>query len=345
MYKKGVNVMKLKKLLSFVCCLVFIFTFAVSNVYAATSTDKSVIDNYLTEAGFPAYIIEILPESIKEQYYDEKVEFETCSTTYGILTEEHSINYTINEEQQIVIDDENLSKFYNFVDDSEAVNRVLESKQIDFVNGSTLKSNKLESSAEKINVDTTARMLTEFTNWFGSLLVTRYYERPDDIAKNVVYIWSWDYMPVCTLTDKMAIAWSDGFEADPNTIKWGLEEYTTVYDGDEQITGLFGGAGYNEYEPAVGFGKSIDIHLSIRGYAVHYRVGYLSGKIQKNLIGDEIGAQQTASAVGRYYHQFINVDGVLSFGGDGPSIDITWKSCYEKSPDSGAIFKYFSYLP
>lgn len=103
-------------------------------------------------------------------------------------------------------------------------------------------------------VNGTARMFTAFTNWFGSLLVNRYYERPNDVVKNVVYLWVWDYMTTLTLMDKV------------------------------------------------------------------------SG--------------------GRYYYQFINIDGVLSFGGEeSPSIDILWKSCYEKSPDSGAMFKYFSNLP
>lgn len=72
MYNKGVTVMRLRKLISFVCCLIFIFTFAVSNVYAAASTDESVIDSYLAQAGFSEDIIEILPNDLKNQYLKEK---------------------------------------------------------------------------------------------------------------------------------------------------------------------------------------------------------------------------------------------------------------------------------
>lgn len=350
MYKKGVTVMKLRKLLSFVCCLIFIFTFAVSNVYAAASTDKNVIDNYLSEAGFPDDIIEILPSHLKQLYYEKQVLFESSETTYGIMTEEYSIEYTLNEAQQIVIDEENIKEFKKFMKDAEAVKSVEQAKK-SFNYGASINipepNSKTYTFNENIDTDVSPNDIVWGTNWGGILFTVGIVQSDNLIQKQITYLWMWNYDPWFTLTDHMGIAWSDEFTLRKDSIEYSYTPAFVVGDevvkeGEPRTTG-----GKLRHELDRGFGVAFNIVSSFKDkrdgkvQGSNFHGGYLTGIIEKWLKGDDRGQQDLASAKAKNFHQVLMPEGSLIFDKDGPSISITFSTSYDESPETYLDFYYY----
>lgn len=337
--------MKLRKLLSFVCCLIFIFTFAVSNVYAAASTDESVIDNYLSEAGFPDDIIEILPDQLKQTYYEKRAFFESYETTYGIMTEEYSIEYTLNEAQEIVINEENMKEYERFAKDSEAVKKVKENKNT--VINIPESNRKTYTFSEQINSSVSPNSIISDTNWGGALLIVGTVQSDNLIQKQITYMWSWNYAPFWTLTDHMAVAWSKNFTLIEGTVEY---MYTPMLVEEEEIV-LAGepitSGGTIKFELDCGFGVEFNLVRLFRvdgdvtDYPANCHMGYVTGEIKKYLTGDDRGQQNSASAKGKYYHQVLMPGGSLQFTPDGPSIDITARGAYCESRETYRDFDFY----
>lgn len=349
MYKKWITVMKLRKLISFVCCLIFIFTFAVSNIYAAASTDENAIDNYLLKAGFSEDMVDKLPLNFKQQFCNEEAILESCTITYGILTEDYSVNYTLDENQRIVIDKENLQEFKRFINDSEAVERVRQSKRAAY---SPEFKNLLEVSDFAYYGDTNAtqnvspnRMISE-TNWSAALFVAHKSHNNEYVDKYISYLWYWNYNPKLAMHDKMAVAWSDKFTLLDGTIKQSyipmrVENGEVVYSANP----LFGGM--VEHNLQCGFGIDFNIvktaydRSQSASFFTNAHAGFMQGVIRKNIDASEVGRQKTACAKGVYYHQTIAFDGSLGFSSEGPDISVSWSWCYEESPESYISFDYY----
>lgn len=146
------------------------------------------------------------------------------------------------------------------------------------------------------------------------------------------YNWTWNLNPNYRYTDQFGIAWTDGFHAMTNIAQY---EYT------QSGTNLFGntcsrtvsGYGYETYEPGVGIGWEIDLSDSEAGCQLNRHSGY--GIVTVTKTHDNSDRLEVSSAVGTYYHQYIKINGNLSFS-NAPSVDITWSYAYDKASDTGS---------
>ena len=341
--------MKLRKLISFVCCLIFIFTFAVSNVYAAASTNENAIDNYLLKAGFSEDMVDKLPLNFKQQFCNEEAVLESCTITYGILTEDYSVNYTLDENQRIVIDKENLQEFKRFINDSEAVERVRQSKRAAYSPG--LK-NLPEVSGFAYYGDTNAtqnvspnRIISD-TNWSAVLFVAHKSHNNEYIDKYIWYLWAWNYNPVLAMRDKMAVAWSDEFTLLDNTVDY-VYIPARVENGETVYSAKIISGGVVEYDLDCGFGIDFNIvktaydRSQSTSFFTNAHGGFMQGVIRKDIDASEVGREKTACAKGMYFHQTMAIHGSLGFSKDGPDITVSWSTCYNESEDSYISFDYY----
>lgn len=334
MYKKGVTVMKLRKLLSFVCCLIFIFTFAVSNVYAAASTDEKVIDNYLTEAGFPDDIIKMMPADLKKSVFERKEIYENSNTTYGILTDEYAVEYTLDKNNNIVIDNENIEELNKFLSDESAVKRVesdnLKAAELPVL---SLREELLKKTHSDVLSEETRKRLILRTNWKATLGVNHVKVEDGRVTKRFVYWWAWSHNPVYKLVDQVVVSWSDSFTLHMESVHW------TYIISSYEDSGTVSGTGCDTYHEDKGMAQSIDIlygFFNENGAYIDRIVGHggvVYGDIERDIKDDSI-----SSISARYFHQIIKWDPTFTFGDDG--IQIHPEVCYDKSPDSGVDFYY-----
>lgn len=329
--------MRLRKLISFVCCLIFIFTFAVSNVYAAASTDESVIDSYLAQAGFSEDIIEILPNDLKKSIFKRKEICESSDSTYGIFTDEYTVEYTLDKNNNIIIDNENIEELNKFLSDESAVNKVKADK---------LKMSDLEvlssqrKNLEKVNSDVLSEKmqmgLISETNWTASIVVNHVKENDGRVTKRFIYWWRWDYDPFWKLVDQVAVSWSDSFSLHQNTVLW------YYFPQSYEHFGSYSGTSCDTYIDDKGMAQSIDILYGFIDQDGIYRdntvahSGIICGDIERDIKDDSV-----SSISARYFHQKLKFKPSFTINPvDGVSLDIQPDFAYDKSPDSGWVFYY-----
>ena len=112
-------------------------------------------------------------------------------------------------------------------------------------------------------------------------------------------------------------------------------------DSRELVSYTYADNSYDEYSPGCGVGKDIDIHDyftwdDITRYYIYKHSGTLSTEITRYFYG----VQDEASAIGRYYHHTILINGSLSFS-TSPSISLYYEWNYSKSSDTGCIIKFY----
>lgn len=341
--------MRLRKLISFVCCLIFIFTFAVSNVYAAASTDENAIDNYLLEVGFSENIVAKLPLDFKQQFRNEEAVLESCTITYGILTEDYSVYYTLDENQRVVIDKKNLQEFKRFINDDGAVERVMQSKSSAYT--PELKNLPNVDGFEyfgdvSADQNVSINKIISTTNWSAALFVAHKSHNNEYVDKYISYLWCWNYNPKLAMHDKMAVAWSNKFTLLDGTIKQSyipmrVENGEVVYSANPLCGGMV------EHDLQCGFGIDFNIvktaydRSESTSFFTNAHAGFMQGVIRKDIDASEVGREKTACAKGVYYHQTVAIDGSLGFSSEGPSITVSWSACYDKSPESYKSFYYY----
>ncbi len=275
--------------------------------------------------------------------------YQSSNVIYGILTEEYSITYEKDIHGNVVIDSENLQKLNQLLADTEAVEKIKSDKASAFaIREATQQQqdyyNSLNPTATCSQQDAT---ILSLSNWYAILTINKITQTNTYLNKSVIYAWNWFYSPVWTLTDKAAVAWSKDFTLDPASTTWAYKAWGDFgYDvtgGSRYVTRTWSGTGCTNYEPDCGFGQDIDIVFEFEKDGWTYRTyehgGSISGRISKYLIGDEQGQQNIASAVGRYYHKRVGIEGDLQFSGS-PSIGISFSSSYDPSPDTGAQFNF-----
>lgn len=141
--------------------------------------------------------------------------------------------------------------------------------------------------------------------------------------------------PAWTLTDKVAMAWSGGFTAEPSSIAWTYTRRVTYTGTPKVYTDIpTSGKGYDDYNPGAGCAKAIDIKGPTAGSSNKYHKGSLTADLTKRTSDNT-----RESAVGRYYHKHIFPGISLSFSATGPSISVSsYNGTYDQSSDSAVAF-------
>lgn len=332
-----------KKLLSVVLSMTMLLSFASTTVFAAETSDDEVVA-YLVEAGYPMDVIEKLDEETRIRFYDGQYTYQSSNTTYGIFTEEYRVEYTIDESGRISIDNDNLQILESLLEDTAVVEKILIDKaNADESTTAMVSTNAIEPRAtfeidaieSAISAGEQPIELLSLSNW-SATMVCSHDSYEDGVArKNLTYTWTWEYDPMWVLTDKVAMAWSGGFTAEPETIYWS-------YTKRVGYTGALGvytnstdnGYGYDDYNPGAGVAKAIDITDPLAGTYIVHHTGTLSADITKTT---DVNSRE--SCVGRYYHMRILPGISLSFSSTGPSISVSSSSgSYDQSSDSADAF-------
>lgn len=339
----------MKKILSVMLSLIMVLGISTTAFAESVDTEPSETEiyRYLVEAGYPADIIDALDDNTRLRYYEGQYQYESSGTSYGIFTEEHKVEYSIDASGEIIIDEQNLKNLEALLNDKEVLAKVL-SHKAESSETSTLSATTGDSilSVDEIDIDSVMTTidtgevpveLMALSNWTGNIVCSHIsYNTTTKVAKkNLTYTWKWEYSPVWTLTDKVAMAWSGGFTSEPDTVYWTYVKRVRILSGGGvQMNISDDGYGYDDYNPNAGVAKGIDITAASSGSSVMYHSGTLSTELTK------VAAEESReSAVGRYYHKQILPSISLSFSESGPSISVSdYNGEYDQSVDSGTSF-------
>lgn len=304
-----------------------VYAAADSNLETKPPTD--VIDEYLHNAGYPEDIINDLDDETKLHFYEDGYSYESCETTYGIFTEDYKVEYDIDKNGNVQMTQENRDAYNALLKDDSAIEKILEDKANAATDGDA-NTPQLLLLDGKQEVD-----LMSLSNWTGSMVCSHKSYSGGVAKKNLTYNWKWSYSPTWTLTDKVAMAWSGNFTAEPRTVKWSYTRrigFTGAINVYQDIP--TSGTGYDDYNPSAGVAKAIDIKGPAAGTYVKYHKGSLSTDITKRT-----SSNSRESAVGRYYHMRILPGISLGFSASGPSISVSSSTgSYDQSKDSAVAF-------
>lgn len=306
------------------------------SAYAATNSDlqieltTDILDEYLYNAGYPSNIIDDLDYETKLHFYEDGYSYESCETTYGIFTEEYNVEYEVDRNGNVQMDQENKAELKALLEDETAVNKIIEDKV------KATEDDVVANLPQKLFLDgEQSAELLSLSNWSASMVCSHKSYSGRVAKKNLTYNWKWSYSPTWTLTDKVAMAWSGNFTAEPSSISW---SYTRRV-GFTGASGVYqdiptSGKGYDDYNPGAGIAKAIDIKGPLAGSYIKYHKGSLSTDITKTT-----STNSRESAVGRYYHTRILPGLSLSFSATGPSISVSSSSgSIDQSKDSAVAF-------
>lgn len=335
----------MKRFISIFLCMVLCCSSVVTASAAeANPTDEEILQ-YLVDAGYSMDVIECMDDAMRLQFYERGYYYQSSTTTHGVFTEEYQVTFSVNDNGTISLDEANRQELIQLLQDEEAVEKILHDKALSATNNVAMADevvynenalNVGELNAAIIGGDAPIELM-ELSNWSGSLVVSHvsYNTSTHVSTKSILYSWTWEYDPMWNLTDKAAIAWSGGYTADPESIRWAYVR-RVGYVGSTLETDLVGssGQGYDDYNPGAGVAKAIDIIGPLAGTVMINHRGSLVVEISKVATTESL-----ESAVGRYYHTRL-LDGLeLGFSSSGPSIAITSSSgSVDKSSDSADEF-------
>lgn len=339
----------MKKILSFVFSLAMFLSISAPALADSLDTKPSdaEIYRYLIDAGYSEEFIEALDDELRLEYYEGQYQFESAGTTRGIFTEDHKVEFSVDDSGKIVIDEQNLRNLEAFLNDKASVEKVLESKveadetfalssatgdavlSADDVDG--INANAIINAVDRGEIPVEIMTLT---NWNASITCSHisYNKTTKEAKKKLTYTWKWSYAPFWNLTDKAAMAWNGGFVMDETTFYWTYVRrvrYSNVYRNHTES-----GHKFNECNLDGGVAKAIDIKAAGAGASTKYH----SGSISANIIQKKYRDTRCA-AIGRYYHKQITATLALSFGTGSCSItvsNVTGK--YDQSSDSMVSF-------
>ncbi len=331
---------KLKGLMSFVLSLILVASsgltaFAAddeaSNLAAEPST--KVVVQYLLDAGYSMDFIEAIDDTVRLKLYEGQYTHESTTKTYGVFTEDYQVEYTLSDDGAIVIDDENVRIFEHILGEDSLVEKILTDKAMDV--GSRTEAAVPKNEIQKVEAMPVEQAILALSNWTASITCSHRSYSGGVARKYLTYTWKWEYAPSWTLTDKVAMAWSGDFTAEPNTIYWTYKKNVGFTGSDVYVDYINeNGYGYDDYNPNAGCAKGINIRGTIAGTYNRYHTGTLSAQMTK-----VTSTNSRESAIGRYYHQRISLSGLsLSFSKSGPSIGVSAGFNYDQSSDSATAF-------
>lgn len=320
-------------------CTIFLMMVAVTiPAFASESVRTKVpeqsLDQYLIEAGYPISFISEIDTVEKLHLYEGQYSFESSNDIQGVFTENYHIEYRLNSDGTINIDPDDSDEFIKLMNNSEEIKKILLSQNMVSSLGRMTTIDSLQERISEIQELPQEAALKSLSNWRASITCSHKSYTNGVAKKHLTYSWKWSYAPTWTLTDKVAMAWSGNFTAEPRTIYWtykknvgftGSQIHVNYYDESAY--------GYDDYDCNAGCAKGIDIKGTVPGTYNRYHAGTLSADITK--VTD---TNSRESAIGRYYHKKITPGLSLAFSQTGPSISVSAGSNYDQSKDSATAF-------
>ena len=327
----------MKKIVSL--CLAVLMLMASAMPASASGIDSArvseeILDQYLIGAGYPSSFISEIDISEKLHLFEGQYSFESSNEVYGIFTEQYHIEYKLNDDGTIGIDYHDSNEFIKLISDSEEIEKILLSQEMVSSSGRIETNDLLQEKINDIQELPQEAAIRALSNWSARITCSHKSYTNGVAKKHLTYSWKWSYAPTWTLTDKVAMAWSGDFTAEPSTIYWTYKK-NVGFTGSQVHVNYYdeSGYGYDDYNPNAGCAKAIDIKGTVPGTYNRYHAGTLSADITKVTSTDS-----RESAIGRYYHKKVTPGLSLSFSKSGPSISVSAGSNYDQSSDSAAAF-------
>ena len=312
-----------------------------STVFAMASDDngKNInaipnYDQYLIDSGYPMTFIEDIDDNLKKQLYDGHYTYESSNEIFGIFTEDYNIEYRLSSDGNVIIDPENMKKFDSLIEKNKIVEKIVADKNKEKNGINLLSGGMTAGSISFLQECPTEVAIQALSNWSATITCSQKSYSNGVSTKKLTYSWKWSYEPVWTLTDKVAVAWSGDFTAEPNSIYWTYTK-NVGFTGSKVYKDYINksGYGYDDYECNAGCAKGIDIKGTVSGTYNRYHKGTLSVTLTKRT-----SKNSRESAIGRYYHKQITPGLSLAFSKAGPSISVSAGSNYDQSSDSATAF-------
>lgn len=317
---------------------------AITDLSQQKLVDEAVIDAYLKNAGFSAEFIEVNDYSIKLELYNAKATFSSAETTYGIMTDDCHISYTVNDDGSIKIETEELAKFEKLLAEDESVRKILNDKATSKNEAELAKICETKAGLTVLRAMPSEVAIRVLTNWSATLTCAHiYYKKVNgayEAQKKLTYNWRWAYEPVWTLTDKVALAWSGGFIAEVDGANSPRNVYQVIridrITGKEEVYYLTADIhhAYDDYICDAGIAKAIDIKNFANNN--HFYKFRHEGTYIVTITLNPAAAGKKA-AVGCYYHTRILPKLTLSFS-ETPAIEVTEEFSVDKAPDTAVTF-------
>lgn len=303
-----------------------------TNVSNEKRTNEAVIDKYLLSVGFSEEFIEFNDYNKKYELYKDRAVAGPSEVTYGVMTDDYSVFYTLKIDGSVIISPEELKTFNKLLDDDNAVRRILRYNEKTEENLRLAKLCETKAGLAELHKLPVETQLKALTNWYAECFVSHISFSNRVAKKKLFYNWRWNYCPVWRLTDKVAVAWGAGFIADAHPYgEYRL--YETVIGGVEKETHRAYMFDYAEYNIGCGAAQDVDIVSAASGSpTVRHQ-----GTFQVNLTLDPAQHALTA-AKGCYFHTKITPAITLNFT-SAPSIGVSGASfLYDKSAETVTTF-------
>ena len=196
-----------------------------------------------------------------------------------------------------------------------------------------------EEGTEIIPIDDNTMQPFAMNNWTSTVSEVQLKSGIKDILKyRLTYNWNWNQRANFNLSDKFGIAWSDDWDALPNTAVSSYSPRGVNSDGNYS-TRTFHYTGYGDYKPGNGIGWTYNILHNYTGTdGKYYETSNHSGHGSIDIVKAHNGSAKndSSSAVGQYFHKQGALTGSLGFNGSGkPTISISASINYDQSPTTG----------
>jgi hypothetical protein len=327
----------MRKLMSLVIAGLMLITAvmpAPASASAVANVSEEILNQYLIDAGYPQSFIDAIDTTEKMHLYEGQYVFESMGEVHGIFTENHRIEYSLNDDGTINIDNDNLEEFNKLIRDSNEVKKIVSHLELASSSGEVPTVDLIQERINEIQSLPHETALRSLVNWSAEITCSHKSYKDGVAKKHLTYRWKWSYDPVWKLTDKVAMAWSGNFTAEPKSVYWSYGK-RIIYPNLEQKYEVVGrGYGYDDYNCNAGVAKAINLKGRNPLYVDMYHSGILSADLTK-----VTSTESRESAIGRYYHTQILAGLSLSFSSTGPSISVSSSlGQYEQSSDSAVAF-------
>lgn len=305
------------------------------------------------------------------------LEVKSNETFYGVFTEEYRIGYTFNAEGDIVLDDDSYSQIKALSGDIDTLTRIIDNKEnaeennvknmvSSFAEAGTASKRLKEISSKHIdnkyivsseNDKRALQNLTNFTSYIKPYTVYRSPTSNEGFRVVLKYAWFWEYQPVWTLTDTVAVGWSDlldawtdesdrgGFKMQFNYYQKGISEDNGTRSVTKQDLKLRGNDCFTDVHLSSMFQTDFDIKRSFIYDGETFQVVKHYGSMYV-IVGLERVSEfdYGLEFAGNYFHQLVKPNASVDFDGKDLSMSSLAALRYDEAIDAYGVISYFEIL-
>ena len=284
----------------------------------------------------------------------------------AILTEDYQISYEKDTSGNIIMSKDDFEELSLLLNDRDEVEKIISNKNVakGKINSAKQieknaeeciaeirKSGKIERSSGEILISQT-RAVDELKNFDSDILIENITYTTTGVEMTFNYVWVWQFQPTFTLTDIVALTWSDDFDADGrdvgfmympsgHRITWGGLSHD--YEDTAYITNvLVGDEAYTGYTDETGFQNKFDIVRSFEKNSKTYKVDQHAGVFQVKIIRETIPSDDDGAVTltGGYFHQVLKPDISLDLSRNDYGLNITGEVRYNYDDPVVRSFAY-----